>query len=75
MCISFLLSISMVSAFNGKGRPRAVEKGVLAHSSIVASPRALNIPQTPAFYPIEEEFKHPLEFIKKIRPETKSYGI
>ncbi|KAJ4954062.1 hypothetical protein NE237_030894 [Protea cynaroides] len=60
----------------GKGRPRAVEQGVLGHSSTTSSsPGALNIPQAPVFYPTEEEFKDPLEFISNIRPQAEPYGI
>ncbi|XP_010934762.1 lysine-specific demethylase JMJ17 [Elaeis guineensis] len=60
----------------GKGRPRAVEKGVLGHSyGVSPSPSTAALPQAPVFYPTEEEFKDPLEFIYKIRPQAEPFGI
>ncbi|XP_031381205.1 lysine-specific demethylase 5B [Punica granatum] len=59
----------------GKGKPRAVEKGVLRQNLGALSSSGVNIPSGPVYYPTEEDFKDPLEFICKIRPEAEPYGI
>lgn len=58
-----------------KGRPRAVQRGGLGQNLSVSSTSSLNIPSGPVYYPNEDEFKDPLEFIRKIRAEAEPYGI
>ncbi|PON84593.1 Autoimmune regulator [Trema orientale] len=59
----------------GKGRPRAVEKGVLGQNSSVSSSGSLGISSGPVYHPSEDEFRDPLEYIYRIRPEAEPYGI
>ncbi|KAL6182188.1 hypothetical protein ACLB2K_043611 [Fragaria x ananassa] len=59
----------------GKGRPRAVEKGVVGPNLSCASSSSLTIPSAPVYYPSEDEFRDPLEYICKIRAEAEPYGI
>lgn len=59
----------------GKGKRRAVEKGVLGNSQSGTHLQCLNIPQAPVYYPSEFEFSNPLKYIEKIKPEVEAYGI
>ena len=41
----------------------------------VKKSRLFNIPDAPVFRPSEEEFRDPMEYIRKIAPEGSKYGI
>ncbi|KAJ4712113.1 Transcription factor jumonji (JmjC) domain protein [Melia azedarach] len=58
----------------GKGRTRAVLGQKLCVSTSTKS-GSLNISSAPVYYPTENEFEDPLEFLHKIRAEAEPYGI
>ncbi|TKA81235.1 hypothetical protein B0A55_02366 [Friedmanniomyces simplex] len=37
--------------------------------------RLFGIPEAPTYYPTEEEFREPMEYMRKIAPEGRKYGI
>ncbi|XP_010418373.1 PREDICTED: lysine-specific demethylase 5A-like isoform X1 [Camelina sativa] len=55
----------------GKGRVKAVEKRVLDQKLR----GSINVPLGPVYHPTEDEFKDPLEYIYKIKPEAEVFGI
>ncbi|KAL8498431.1 hypothetical protein ACS0TY_021673 [Phlomoides rotata] len=58
----------------GRGRVRKIEGGS-SSGSLSSGYGSLNVPSGPVFYPTEEEFKDPLEYLYKIRPEAEPFGI
>lgn len=58
----------------GKGRTRDVLE---QNSSVLSTKKlgSLSIPSAPVYYPTEDEFKDPLEYVYKIRTEAEPYGI
>lgn len=37
--------------------------------------RLFGIPEAPTYYPTEEEFRDPMEYMRKITPEGRKHGI
>ncbi len=37
--------------------------------------RLFGIPEAPTFHPTEDEFRQPMEYMRKIAPEGRKYGI
>lgn len=37
--------------------------------------RLFGIPEAPSYYPTEEEWREPMEYMRKIAPEGSKYGI
>ncbi|XP_073316103.1 lysine-specific demethylase JMJ17 [Primulina huaijiensis] len=62
----------------GKKRLGEEKKKVLmggCSDDLSSSSGSRNVPAGPVFYPSEEEFKDPLDYINMIRPEAEPYGI
>lgn len=57
-----------LSTVERRGQPNMREERTRKH-------RLFDIPNAPTYYPTEDEFRDPMEYMRKIAPEGSKYGI